>query len=397
MAITINQQATSPGASHGYLLYGVSSGLYNSPQYQYVMDVVSGSTVLTTVRQFPNPANAAIFDPARIINDYLSYPNDIFDSTDTVGFGPSLQTFTLKFGEEYASSYSASVVLYDGNGNPGRPAVASNAIQVFPAAVDPNNGYGYNWTDTYSAQTFLTNHVLYPDSQYNYKPVGRNDYGLIGYYGNSTAINVIVYDAGNNVLDTVSYGGDTGFYYIPVGGKNLRGAGLSQSDLDNASYFVVNVVYAGGNRNLYYTFDDQDCHYQRTNFLYINRFGAWDHYGVTLPLKKSTSIKRDMVVKSFVDYSGTTSVYNNRRRSMDTYATALQDNFSITTNWLNQDQALWLSELIESPQVFIQDGTKFIPVNITSADYVHNTNSRSQKAFSYEIQYTLSNQRPGLS
>lgn len=397
MAITINQQATSPGASHGHLLYAVSSNSSSAAQYQYVMDVVSGSTVLTTVKQFPNPVGSAIFDPARIINDYLTYPDDIFDISDTVDLGPSLQTFTLKFGEEYGTSLSSSVVLYNGQGTPGRPAVASNAIQVFPAAVDPNNGNGYNWTDTYSPQMFLTTHPNTASDRVDYKPVGKTDYAIIGYYGNATGIDIVVYDKGNNVLDTISYGADTGFFYIPVGGQNLRDAGLSQSDLNDADYFVVLVNYSGGSKSMYYYFDDRDCHYERTNFLYINRFGTWDHYGVTLPYKKNTQITRDRVVKSFVDYSSATSAYNVRRRSIDTYATALLDTYSIQTQWLNQDQAEWLSELMESPQIFIQNGSIFLPANITSANYVHNTNTRSQKAFNYEIQYNYSNQRPGMS
>ena len=123
MAITILQQPTYPNATYTSLVYAVESDDINKPQYQYVMDVVSGSNILTRVKQYPNPVGNAIFDPARIMNDYLEYRNDIFASTTTTDFGTSIGTFAIKFGESYGSSPSSSVVVYDGNGSVGNPAV----------------------------------------------------------------------------------------------------------------------------------------------------------------------------------------------------------------------------------------------------------------------------------
>ena len=55
MAITINQQPTSPNMSNNDLLYVLSSPLISQPQYQYVADVfISGSsTLVQRIKQQP--------------------------------------------------------------------------------------------------------------------------------------------------------------------------------------------------------------------------------------------------------------------------------------------------------------------------------------------------------
>jgi hypothetical protein len=49
-------------------------------------------------------------------------------------------------------------------------------------------------------------------------------------------------------------------------------------------------------------------------------------------------------------------------------------------------------ELFTSPSVYIQQGYKFIPINITNSNFRWKTNIRSQKIYQLEIEYELSNQ-----
>ena len=371
MAITINQSPTTPNASYTNLLYAVASNHVTASQFQYVMDIVSGSTILSRVKQFPNPAGAGIFDPSRIINDYLEYnTNNITGSLIASGL-PQVQNFTVKFGEEYAASLSGSVVLYNGNDVTGSPAVNNGPITVFPATVDPNNGSSYNWPGSNSIQT-LTDR---PDG------IGkqRGDDMSITIYNptGSSGFNVtVIYENGPSVQHTIN----SQFEQVPILG----------SDDTDSSYFDFQNVLAGSTIRVPIT--DQ-CHWERVNFAFINNYGFWDFYGVNLPQKKNTSIKRKEITTPFVDYSSGTSQYNLSRRGKGYYQTSYEDSFEVVTDWLSQEQAEWLTQLLESPEVYVETDAGFAPIVLTNSSYRHNTNRAAQKNFQYTIQYKFSNQR----
>jgi len=350
MAYSIVQQPTNPNVTYTNLVYVVSSSAYTSPQFQFVMDVVQGSTILTRVKQYPNPAGVGVFDPSRILNDYLEY--DLSWTSDNFTPVTSVQTFDIKFGEEYGTSPSSSVTVY--------PNLATDNIEVFPGIVDPNNGISYNWLDSGSA-------VLLTDRPSNI-PVSSTDiFSVTAFNGTATSKTVSITGGQGG---SVPAGQFKQFVLTPSSDKTITYNGRSIS---------VPV--------------EEDCNYDRINFAFINNYGFWDYYGFNLPKKKNTSVDRKNILKPFVDYSSATSPYNVNRRGTDTYNVRYTDDYSVSTPYLLQNEAEWVSQMIESPEVFIQQGSIMVPVEITNATYTHNTNIRSQKAFQYEIQYRYANPR----
>ena len=61
--------------------------------------------------------------------------------------------------------------------------------------------------------------------------------------------------------------------------------------------------------------------------------------------------------------------------------------------YLDKQTADWLTELMDSPEVFIQVNGDFIPVILTNTTYEWNTNQSRQKLFQYTIQYRYANKR----
>jgi hypothetical protein len=90
---------------------------------------------------------------------------------------------------------------------------------------------------------------------------------------------------------------------------------------------------------------------------------------------------------------------------MDYYNSSSSDRYSISTNYVTSKEADFISQLIESPQVYLQLNNldmglgvnlatpTFEPVQILNSSYVSKTNSL-QKIFKYDIEYKVSNQRP---
>ena len=123
----------------------------------------------------------------------------------------------------------------------------------------------------------------------------------------------------------------------------------------------------------------------------------WDYYGVNLPTNKNTSVSRKQFQATSANYSGVNPGYDVSRRGITNYYTSFTDNYQVVTEYLQQGEADWLSELLESEEVFVQqdvNGTQqFVPVIITNSNYTWKTNNRGQKVFQYTIQYQYANPR----
>ena len=139
MPVTVTQSPTTPNAAYTRLVYVASGSVTTSePQYQYVMDVYqSGSSeLINRITQVPNPAGVAVFDPSPILQGQLQMDNN-WKTLGATGPTSSVQTFDIRFGEQYGTSDSSSVTVYTGS--------TSNYLEVFPGIVNENNGVSYNF------------------------------------------------------------------------------------------------------------------------------------------------------------------------------------------------------------------------------------------------------------
>jgi len=443
MAITVTQSPNKLNASYTNLVFTVSSNLYNQPQFQYVMDVVSGSTVLSRIRQYPNPAGDAVFDPSNIIQDYLEYQDvdysQITDidqlTTDNAVANEQLKIFSVKFGEEYGSSISSSVTLYTGTDAIGNPAVVSSndPYQIFPAQVDYNDywqattGIGYNFftgsrvESTGESMTFGYNKFL------SYQPEKdsseRTNDSMTIAYGDNGFIQIIVNGSlGSDVeIDT------TGFR---SNGTSIAGDRVVLSGLDFPAMITVPIspiqqgwslaqfneierfrVIVTNNVTLIYDIfnifkDNEDCNYNRVGIQFINELGAWDYYAFSLPSRQTINVERDNYEKPFVDYSsGVLSQFNPRRGGTTSYNTSTTKVISFTTPYLSQKQAHFVEQIFTSPKIRLlypeglnnNDVYSAQPMAVTlrNSSFVRNTNSRGQKLFQFNFDFELSNNPAG--
>lgn len=157
--------------------------------------------------------------------------------------------------------------------------------------------------------------------------------------------------------------------------EEYNGSGVTPSDINNIVYSI-----------------DLGCEeYKR--FAFINQYGVWDYMSVRLPLQKDTDLKREDVYLPNANYSNTISPYNIAKRGNTTYFTKPKSKFEISTVWLDDDEAQWMTEMLESPSVYIQeDDGNFRSIIVTNSSYQHKTNPKSQKVFQYTLQYEFANQ-----
>lgn len=450
MAITIQQEPTSPNMVNANLLWEVTSTQTAQPQFQYVLDIYeSGSaTLIQRVKQQPNPSGKGVFDLGTILPTQLESDN-VWKAAPFATSTNSNKDFIIKFGEEYGTSPSSSVVLYTGvSTNTGDPAVTGSAFYtITDGLVEPNSG-DWNFAsasyynpisassaDTYDYQNTLTS---FPTTQ----SIQDGEYHTISLYNGNVDddsvyaqdifyVGVNVYNAaGSNIQNFNFYnytleGGaprtdpadtwldvyadqtnESRLLHIGVGPQNLADA---SSTLNTSwAYYIVTITGQddGGLENsdgkfatLRFNKDTANCGYPGKRFAWKNEFGVWDYFTFKLAESTISNIERQSYEQSFVDYSTTTNSvpYNQERRGKSQYYNKINKQHTIESDWLTQEYADSLRELFFSTNVYVQDGTAFYPVVFTQTSVTEKTNPRTQKLFKYTAEYQYANEvRPRL-
>ena len=453
MAILISQQATTPNLANNNLVYEVTSSLYANPQYQYICDIKSGSSLIQRIKQQPNPSGYGVFDIGMIVTSNVG-------PTDQVWMTPTVQTqttcakqFTVLFGEEYGTSVSSSVSIYNGitNAVTGSPARSGSSYYYnLDGTLDPNDKVNWNWNSgsKYSNQQINDLEFTYqrgltdmPATQsvriYDWATISFLNGNLNGAANSATnaqdvyAMVVDQYDATGslliqNIYYNVSTGADNGgpratttqlwsqvytsqsqdtrLIHFPAGPRNIdEGAGLESG----LAYYNVTFCeqFAGTSSintdGIYgkYRFDivDASCGYDGARFAWKNKYGVWDYY--TFPLAQTTidNIDRQTYKQTFVNFSttSTTVSYDRARRGETQFVNKINKNRTAETDWIDQETADAMLELFYSTDVYMQDQTPYsgiwLPIVVTNATLTEKTNPRTQKLFKYTIEFTLAN------
>lgn len=150
--ITIQQAAAQLNLANSDMLWELTSVSSSAPQFQYVCALQDGcGTVLTTIKQQPNPSGKGVFNLGRIVKQYLDYDNHALTIGETGSlFNKNSQTakfFKVAFGEEFGTSTTSSVVSYSGVGNDTGSAAFTGSIPFYyliNGTLDPNSG-DWNW------------------------------------------------------------------------------------------------------------------------------------------------------------------------------------------------------------------------------------------------------------
>jgi hypothetical protein len=437
MAITIRQEPTTPNQANADLLYVLSSTNQNQPQFQYVMEVSDGADTYKFTQQ-PNPSGKGIFDIGQVASDFLD--------TDTPFKTPFVQTSTNSgktlstvFYEEYGTSSSSSVSLYNG--------ISGSGVYVLDGVVEPDSGdwnfasssfYTSSFTPAagagnYNLQHGLTNSPLtqsIKDDEYQTLSIINGNFEGEEFNAQDIYyIQVNVYnEAGTNVqnfgwfnLDSGSINGgprvlDTQYYndvfgsltdgqrliHVAAGPQNFADAGNTL----NSNWYSYKVTLMGQESpgiedggavyaEKWFTKSEGECGYSGTRFAFLNELGGYDYYSFDLADTKQDNITRETYEKTFVPYSTTTNsaVYNKSRRGNKVYSMSYETTRTAESVYLTQEEADWLRELVESPEVYIQEGTDFIPIVIQNTNFTYKTNPRSQKLYTLSVQYKMSNNR----
>ena len=269
MAITIERTPDhlQPTMTDG-LFYTISSDKTDQFKYRYIFEVyVNGSNVFTG-KSTPNPEGLGVIDVSEVLKTYCN--STILTKKDTYVHNTTEYSryeendvidYYLKFGEEYATGLTASVVQYTGADTPGNPAIQSQTRKAFNGTY-PTNIYANRQDFDYGPYVMSGSPIQYQSGLFltnspRIMDVGLNDRGTLSFfnywlggYDYSYGYQALYtfYDSNGSLISSTTLDN-----FVSKGGGPLTGLTSEMYDngiIDSNSYLYNIVNVASGPWNI---------------------------------------------------------------------------------------------------------------------------------------------------
>ena len=139
---------------------------------------------------------------------------------------------------------------------------------------------------------------------------------------------------------------------------------------------------------------DAKCNdFDHMQFSWYNSLGFKDYFTFTKRVDHRTNTSRNNYLKEAADFNGQSWSVDERQRGYTTYSSKIEDTYTVTSGYMNDDQAKLLQSMFQSPEVKVRMegyGNNHIwrPINILSATYDEKTN-RKDRLFQYTVTFKL--------
>lgn len=84
---------------------------------------------------------------------------------------------------------------------------------------------------------------------------------------------------------------------------------------------------------------------------------------------ETINISRKKLTKPFGSWGAASFEYQNHERGESIYDISGEQQFTVTSNWLNDADFIWLKSMLMSKDVQVQDGNKWFGIVITDSSF----------------------------
>ena len=354
MAITILNEPTSPNVTGTNLIYTISSSNIVNFQYRYVADIYEkgSSTRLARFKYPQNEFGTLNSDLARPLDDYLDYDYN-WKITNSSSLDNSNKSFDIKFGEEFATSYTGATTVY--------PNLATTEIEVIKGNVYPNEfTYGFNWD---SGSVLLTNS---PATQ----SFSADDYLTTAVYNSDVTVN---YYLTGSLTATKNYVSNGDFSAIPISPLNI--SNYTESDVITLDVTGSSIRYEV----------DNDCRNDKQRIAFINKFGVLQTMYFFKKSIESLSITDSMFKRNIIDSNAS---YNTGDVQSQRFDVKADRNLTLNTGFVNEDFNQTIEELLLTENCWITYDGSTIAATPQNKDFTYNT-SLNNKTINYTVAFSF--------
>jgi hypothetical protein len=335
---------------------------------KYVFDVYNGSNQLIRVKVYPEPSNGrGYFDASRVVKNEIVF--DWFVPRNSVDAEASWLT----------QSDTLCEITYN-------IRVGEDVSGITTLNMASGNTTAYNWTPPMlkRRQVGLGNKL---NNWMSNRPLRikakTTDKILIPSFGSD----IIYLNIVPKKIDGTSSG--YGFAYptstpkkynqMDIGVEALNRISSSNYSFNvvnsDTAYYLVNMQNPSATIKSSVIRVDLDCdsRYTCMNLYFINHYGMFDTARLNLAQKKTMSIERKTYQQkeydfntSSVDYYDSNNVYNESKIN---YNSKINWSYKLTMYYPTDTEYEWLSELIDSPQIYAEIDGNYYPVTIKNTNY----------------------------
>lgn len=358
MAITILEQPKTHTPLYNDQVVLMSSNLVNNPKFMFCLDVEItleglGNSYIARLKS-PAVADLNTFQQRGFFNvKELLKNSNYFQTKSNFLLADKSHPIRLIPGEEYASSPSGVATYYAGS-------AVINYV-AFNGALRLNEYIDFMPSDLIKPTTIAASSGIgqYIMSSYTQpKDILKSTINELTFLcnGGTNTRALITYFNGNTLLSTQTVALTTANRTdVTVNGSyNSLAVPLTATKYTIALERVSN----GNDLSPTYTYNlvDACSMYPTLNVYFQNKWGAYDSFIFNLKSTKSDSINR----KTYQKQDRYINTYNAYDPAIRVYDSEIKTKHTLNTDWINEEQLNWLSELVESNNVQFSYDSDFI-------------------------------------
>lgn len=353
MGITVHQSPTGYTSAHEEVWHVVESTDKNLQGFKYIYDIYKDGQLLTRVKNSPLGVDKlGVIDVGNIVRSSLDSYN--FPQL-TTNFASDVQLGADVFFTNYEIQYGQMNITGDFTGN-----ISSGSYRVY------NNYKRSKWDKTQSDISGTVN-------AWNSRILTNRPLTNYYYEGEPVILSMFVDDTDDEFFRTLYiddqigitrtydssglYNNAFAFSWIPSGFTNY---------IEVAKGRVIDDFET-------YEFKKKCSKYEPHTLVFLNAYGVYDSFtfihgklNMSNERKKFEQMRWGLSNNQMVEKNS--NVYNE---TMKTYAVKYKEKMTLTSDILSTGEYNWLSEMINSPQVYYysSENAEYYPVQITESDY----------------------------
>ena len=371
MSITVNQKPDNNAPAYNDLNFVITesdSAIYTKPNFKFIADVFQNTTRIARLKApiYPNSTNKSVFNIGRLIENFVTLDFDI-DDVSVSGCPNSYIGYKVNFGYEYSTGTTSPIIEVSGATNVTGLTAYNMALNPIDFVSFDENDYKINTTKNAEFLTSLRSKTIYRD---------QKDW-LYFWRGNALTVEIKTYPAATTQIILLS-GITDSVLRIPI----IPASG--------ATYLEVKAKGSGSTSETYtITIKDECSKYTDNDVYFLNRYGAIESFRFNRVRKDNFTIQRKTYKQTQYQLSGSNYSYETSARSISNYNTEIMQKITLNSNWITEEESVWLKELVASPSIWLLDDGVLKAINITNTDYSVKT-LLNDKVFNLTIECDLS-------
>lgn len=378
MAVSFTQQPAYATPSDNPIIFQFRQTLSGKYNMSFVVMVFAGGEI-GTFEVFPETEDATYkygkIDVSNIVAPYIPTQNLKPLTSATIHDPAGWFQVYIDVYEKYSTTPNGAITI-----NP--TFVSSSIISVFKAKLSKSEFLNFNYTDYQKGTTkkFLTDFKL-ESGIYVQTPKKEDslsltwidntdidtptDYKVRYLYLNGltvlTSATETFLAANQGLLGSVYFNLDqhVSLGYLTSGqAASCTTVWMSLTNMSNTNISPISVI----------TFDTT-CFYNGATLRFMNKFGAYDNYLFTYNKRYSASVKSFEFERSQGSWNDTTYELSKTNTGRLSYLKQTTKKLELVSDWLDETTQNWLTQLYDSPAVYINENTEDESVIVVNSSY----------------------------